>query len=259
VPHLEFDSDRIRIKLMAHDELAQALEQLADMGHLASGVGHHVINAFSAIVSNAEILRLGPQMSGTVDPMAIADMIIKTALDASTVARRLIDMSRAATAIGSGSIRLDELAGAVIAAERAGHRPRVEWITHLEAVPPIIGSEVQLRAMMGHLLANAYEAMPPGGGTVTVSTALDPRGWIVLEVRDSGPGMPPPTLERAVEPFFTTKPGHLGIGLSIANGIWRRHHGTLALRSQPGEGTTVRLCVDPNAQPHGPPGAPKPG
>jgi signal transduction histidine kinase len=68
----------------------------------------------------------------------------------------------------------------------------------------------------------------------------------VLEVRDTGHGIPHATVERAVEPFFTTKAGHFGVGLSIANGIWRRHRGTLALRSQAGEGTTVRLCVEPD-------------
>jgi signal transduction histidine kinase len=96
------------------------------------------------------------------------------------------------------------------------------------------------------LLANAYEAMPKGQGTVAVSTSTDARGWNVLEVRDSGKGMDGATLERSVEPFFSTKPGHAGIGLSIANGIWRRHRGTLAIQSQPGEGTRIRLCVEPS-------------
>ena len=53
------------------------------------------------------------------------------------------------------------------------------------------------------------------------------------------------TRERALEPFFSTKPGHLGIGLSIANAIWRRHHGTFAIQSQPGAGAQIRLAVDP--------------
>ena len=59
--------------------------------------------------------------------------------------------------------------------------------------------------------------------------------------------MPPATAERAIEPFFTTKHGHLGVGLSIANGIWRRHRGTLAVFSRAGEGTKIRLCVDPSS------------
>jgi two-component system, NtrC family, sensor kinase len=53
-------------------------------------------------------------------------------------------------------------------------------------------------------------------------------------------------LVRATEPFFSTKPGHPGIGLSIANGIWRRHRGTLSIRSRPDEGTLIRLCVEPS-------------
>ena len=48
--------------------------------------------------------------------------------------------------------------------------------------------------------------------------------------------------ERALEPFFSTKPGHLGIGLCLANSIWRRHGGTLSIRSSPGRGTVVQLA-----------------
>ena len=101
--------------------------------------------------------------------------------------------------------------------------------------------------MLSHLLRNAFEALSPTGGTIHVSTALDHRGWIALEIQDHGEGMDVRTLEQAVEPFFSTKPGHLGVGLSIAHGIWRRHRGTLSIQSQPSQGTTVRLCVEPLA------------
>ena len=101
--------------------------------------------------------------------------------------------------------------------------------------------------MLGHLIDNAYEAMPGRKGTIALAPSTDARGWVVLELRDTGRGMDDETLVRAVEPFFSTKPGHLGVGLSIANGIWRRHRGTLSIRSQPGEGTAVRLCVEPIA------------
>jgi signal transduction histidine kinase len=98
--------------------------------------------------------------------------------------------------------------------------------------------------MLDQLTTNSVEA--GGDGTeINLATSVDSRGWVVLEVRDTGRGMPPEVLERAVEPFFSTKAGHLGVGLSIANGIWRRHKGTLAVRSRPGEGTTVRLCIEP--------------
>ena len=93
--------------------------------------------------------------------------------------------------------------------------------------------------------ANAYDAMPGRQGSISLSTATDTRGWVVLELRDGGMGMDEATLIRATEPFFSTRPGHLGVGLSIANGIWRRHRGTLSIRSQPSEGTLLRLCVEP--------------
>ena len=228
-------------------------EQLTNLGHLSSGVGHHVINAFSAIVSNAELLRLKNAPPGLADPVALAETIIHTALEASTVARRLIDYTRAVTSIDPArgaltpaTLSLETLVGEYIQEEAAsGRHPGIQWVTDLAPVPPIRGHAGQLRGMLGHLLQNAYEAMPEEKGQISISTATDNRGWVVLEIRDTGHGMPASVHERAVEPFFSTKPGHLGVGLSIANGAWRRHRGTLSLRTQPGEGTMVRLCVEP--------------
>jgi two-component system, NtrC family, sensor kinase len=237
---------------MAEDMKPEAVERLNNLGHLSSAVGHHVINAFSAIVSNVELLRLGPPFPAVIDPAALADSIIHTALDAATVARRLIDYARPVTSIepehaipGTCAVELDRLVGQVVADERQDGPPDVVWETDLAPIPPIRGHATQLRAMLGHLIANAYEAMPERNGTIRLTTGTDTRGWVVLELRDSGRGMEGEILQRAVEPFFSTKSGHLGIGLSIANGIWRRHRGTLSILSRSGEGTALRLCVEP--------------
>jgi len=177
---------------------------------------------------------------------------IPTALDASTVARRLIDYTRPVTSIdpelGSAepsSLALDRLVEEVVADRRANGPQGIEWVTELNTIPPIRAHAAHLRAMLGHLINNSIEAMPKQAGTIWVGTSTDSRGWVVVDLRDSGQGMEGETMVRAVEPFFSSKPGHLGVGLSIANGIWRRHRGTLSLRSQPGEGTAVRLCVEP--------------
>jgi signal transduction histidine kinase len=231
---------------MAQDSHPEAPDALTDLGHLASAVGHHVINAFSAIVSNAEILRLLAESDTPIDPIAVADQIIRSAVEASGVARRLIDFTRPVTAVGDTPVSLDRLAAEVLDDRRPTARQGVFY--HVEAGPvrPIKGDATRLREMVGLLLDNATEAMPREGGSVTVRTQMDERGWVVLEIDDNGAGMTANVQERAVEPFFTTKAGHLGVGLSIANGIWRRHRGTLAVRSRLGEGTRVRLCVDPN-------------
>jgi signal transduction histidine kinase len=240
---------------MADNDMDATLERLNNLGHLSAGVGHHVINAFSAIVSNAELLRLKPPLPSVADPVKLADMIVRTALEASTVARRLIDFTRPVTSIDPNqaafepsTISLDRLVQEVVAEEQASGPPEVRWHTELTPIPPIRGHALQLRAMIRHLISNSYDAMPGRKGTIALSTATDARGWVVLELRDSGQGMDEATLIRATEPFFSTRSGHLGIGLSIANGIWRRHRGTLSIRSQPDEGTQVRLCVEPSRE-----------
>ncbi len=230
---------------MAHDIAADTGERLLDLGHLSGGIGHHVINAFSAVVSNAEILRLTAGTPAAVDPVQVADTIIRTAVDAAAVARRLIDFTRPVTAIGEATVSLEQVVEGVIAEGRARELPGVSWEAQAMTVPRIKGDAEQLRSMLGHLILNSLEAMPESGGSITISTALDDRGWVCLEVRDTASGMSAESQSRAVEPFYTTKPGRFGVGLSIANGIWRRHRGTLAVRSTPGEGTLVRLCVDP--------------
>jgi signal transduction histidine kinase len=172
-------------------------------------------------------------------------MVIETAMEASTVARRLIDYTRPITAIGEERVQLDQLVGDYVEGRKAAE-PEVTWSTRLDTVPPILGRAEHLRSMLDLLVANSLEAMAGAvDRLISFATSVDSRGWVMLEIRDSGRGMEPEDLEQAVEPFFSTKGGHLGVGLSIANGIWRRHRGTLSLRSRPGEGTVVRLCVEP--------------
>jgi two-component system NtrC family sensor kinase len=230
---------------MAHETGNEPSEDLTDLGHLASAVGHHVINAFSAVVSNAEILRLLAETDTPVDPITVADQIIRSAVEAAGVARRLIDFTRPVTAVGDTLVALDPLIAEVVEARRAGAPSGVEFETELAPLPAIKGHSQRLREMLGLLLDNAQEALPPDGGRITIRTRVDERGWVVLDVEDNGAGMTAAVQERAVEPFFTTKSGRLGVGLPIANGIWRRHRGTLAVRSRLGEGTRVRLCVEP--------------
>jgi signal transduction histidine kinase len=238
---------------MAGHDPTDSLERLVNLGHLSSAVGHNVINAFSAIVSHAELLRIDPSLPSPTDPAALAETIIRSALEASTVARRLIDYTRPITSIEPASaageprtIALDQLVTEVVAAEQTQHRKGITWELDLSPTTSFRGDPTQIRSMLSLLLRNAYEAIPLDGGSVRISTSLDRRGWNVLEIVDSGSGKDAQTLERAVEPFFSTKPGHLGIGLSIANGVWRRHKGTLSIQSESSKGTSVRLCVEPS-------------
>jgi signal transduction histidine kinase len=233
-------------------------ERLKELGHLSAAVGHQVINAFSAVVSNAELIR-----SHAKDPScdvkelaALGAAIIENALSASHVPRRLIDWTRRVTSPGFDQagdapalIDLNQLVLETVDAQRGVAESQVEWVLNLNPIPMIRGSGPQLRSLLGHLVDNAREAMPRDTGTVTFTTGVDPRNWVVLEIRDSGCGMSPEVLRRATEPFFTSKPGKSGTGLTIAHGIWRRHRGALSIESHPGKGTIIRLAVEAPAPP----------
>ena len=228
-------------------------ERLKELGHLSAAVGHHVINAFSAVVSNAELIRSHAKSPNCdlAELAALGSAIIENALGASHVPRRLIDWTRRFTSPGFDQtadpvvlLDLNELIRQTAELHQGRDGTGLDWVLNLNPIPMIRGSESQIRSLLGYLIQNAREAMPKGQGTMTVTTRVDPRNWVILEIRDSGSGMTPEVLKRATEPFFTTKPGRSGVGLTAAHGIWRRHRGALSIESQPGEGTMIRLAVE---------------
>jgi signal transduction histidine kinase len=228
-------------------------ERLKELGHLSAAVGHHVINAFSAVVSNAELIRSHAKAPNCDlnELAALAAAIIENALGASHVPRRLIDFTRRFTSPGFDQkadpivlIDLNQLIRETVDLHERSGDSAVEWVLNLNPIPMIRGSASQIRSLLGYLIQNAREAMPKGRGRISFTTHGDDRNWVFLEVRDSGIGMVPEVLKRATEPFFTTKSGRSGIGLTVAHGIWRRHRGALSIESQPGEGTVIRLGVE---------------
>lgn len=112
-------------------------------------------------------------------------------------------------------------------------------------VPPVCADRQQLQQLFLNLFINAKDAMPQGGGlTVRVETSLALK-QIIIEVADTGVGIPHEILPRVLEPFFTTKPEGkgAGLGLAICRRIVQEHHGTLNITSEVGTGTTVRVML----------------
>jgi signal transduction histidine kinase len=244
---------RIAMTDETHEDV---LRQLITLGHLSAAVGHHVINAFSAIVSNAELVRLrfeDPDCD-RAELAAFTETIVQTSLNASTVARRLIDFTRRFTVISGGptgtqaeSIDLTELVKDVVASERQEASPNVQWVFQLPPVPRIQGNRGQLRLMLHLLIRNALESLEDSDpASIRFATSEDDRGWVILEIEDSGSGMAREDAEQALNPFFSTKPERLGLGLTIAHSIWRRHRGTLSIAGASPRGTKVRLVIEPD-------------
>ena len=228
-------------RLSSPDAPSSAPPQQA-FGHIASAVMHSVINHISAIVSQAEMLKA--RRPGGEEMIDRADAIIRSALVGSAMARRLSEYSRTLSNSDLVDVDLDALIAERVRARRASAPPGVELKADLVARCVFPGDSARLELMLDCLIDNAFEALADGrrrGGLVVVSTRIDSRGWLELDVRDDGPGMTPDVLEYALEPFFSTKDDHAGIGLPLARSLWRRHRGAFSIDAPEGKGTRVRL------------------
>jgi signal transduction histidine kinase len=136
-------------------------------------------------------------------------------------------------------------------------RYRASVVTDFAPVPWVMASEPRLAQVFLNLLVNAAQAFPadgrPGTCDIRLSTAVDARGRVLVEVKDNGPGIEPSVLPRIFEPFFTTKPVGVGtgLGLSVCRNIVVSYGGEITAESQLGKGSTFLVALPPAA--NGPP------
>jgi CheY-like chemotaxis protein len=129
-------------------------------------------------------------------------------------------------------------------------RHRARLVRHFEPVPEVLGNEAQLGQVFLNLLVNAVQALegrPAPECEIAVRTGTDDTGRAVVEISDTGSGIPAEHLPRIFDPFFTTKPVGLGtgIGLSICHGTVKAMHGELQVESTVGKGSLFRVVLPP--------------
>lgn len=244
----------------AYDDLRQSQqivlqqERLRALGEMASGIAHDINNAISPVSLYAESLlerETGISERGRGYLVTIARAIDDVA---ATVARlREFYRQREPQAYAS-AVSLNALVEQVAELTRARwrdmplrHGAVVELRSELAPdLPPVLGSETEIREALVNLVLNAVDAMPDGGTLGLRTHAAD--GRVSVAVYDSGNGMDETTRRRCMEPFFTTKGERgTGLGLAIVYGVAQRHGAGVDIESAPGRGTTVRL-VFPAAQ-----------
>lgn len=138
---------------------------------------------------------------------------------------------------------VDELLGQVIELQRY-QRGLLAVDIQLElsgGLPAVRGLEAQLKHLLLGLVSNAKLALEGRAGPILVLSAAAEGPQVRITVEDNGSGMEATSLARAVEPFYTTHPGRLGIGLTVAECLARRHGGSLTLESVPARGTRAVL------------------
>lgn len=218
-------------------------DRLATIGKLAAGVAHELNEPLTGILGFAELLKDVPGLP----PQAAGDVarIEASALHARDVVRKLLLFARQITP-RAGQVKVNRLVQDVIAFFAARlHEHAIAVETELADVPDIPGDESQIRQILINLVANAIHAMTEGG---RLSIATDCRGGeALIEVRDTGPGIPEEIREKIFLPFFTTKDVDqgTGLGLAVAHGIVKSHRGRISVGGRPGEGAefTVALPV----------------
>jgi PAS domain S-box-containing protein len=236
------EEDRRQLEARLHQ--AQKLESL---GSLAGGVAHDMNNVLGAILSLASSRGAGLEPS---DPMASALETIATAcVRGRGVVQSLLYFARKDLE-ETRPLNLNELVRDMVQLLGYTTLKRISLEMDLqEPLAPVQGDGGALSHALMNLAVNALDAMP-GHGTLRLRTRNLPGRKVRLEVQDSGEGMTPEVLAKAIEPFYTTKPKGKGTGLGLAMvfGTMKAHGGDLEISSRPGQGTEVLLtfpALDP--------------
>lgn len=216
-------------------------EKLAVIGQLAGGVGHELRNPLGAIKSVAYYVRskinkadLAYQEPKILEFLDIMDDEINTA---DKIIGDLLGFSR----VGKPSVSPVNIDTVINKALAHSTIPKnVILRRNLDSHLPEIKIDVeQINQVMVNVITNAVQAMPDGG-ELNISTAPGVNA-LVIEVSDSGCGIPPNNLDRIFDPLFTTKAKGIGLGLAVCRSIIERHQGRIDVESQERKGTTFSI------------------
>jgi len=229
------------------------LMRVATLGGLSGGIAHELGQPLASILANAQAAEtiLSKEHRDLTEVLEILREIIEEDQRAGQVIRRLRQLLHRGEH-QKAPIDLNYLIASTLQLLRSELTTQnVKVDTELQTdLPSIPGDSVELQQVLINLIMNAIEAMasiPPPERTLSIITEENQEGNVAVSIRDRGPGMSPDKLER-IEPFFTTKVGGLGLGLSICSTIVTSHHGKLGLRNASAGGIVATVSLPKGAQ-----------
>ncbi len=233
--------DALREKEAVEARLRQA-QRLSALGTLAAGVAHDVrnpLNAIKLLSSHAIDLVDGGADAPAVKPL----QTIRTEVARlEEIVSGFLSLARESE-IHPEPTNLDTLLqDCVRLFQREAEQRGIRLISEYRAgSAPLLLDPKQLNRAVLNVLLNALEACP-AGGRVRVFSRLTDRAC-EIEIRDDGPGLPREVLDRVFDPYYTTKPGGTGLGLSVTRGIIEEHGGNIEIASTPGQGCQVLVSL----------------
>ncbi len=218
------------------------LERHRAIHDLSAGLAQHLNNLMVVAHGSAELL--AQALADNAPLRAAAARGLQATELAATLTRRL--MAYAGISLQTMEpVPVDDELRALVAARDATEQARLQLTLQADA-GKVRMERAGLRECIDALLDNAFAAVADAdGGGVRVCTGLETdaesQPWLFIEVADDGCGMDADTAQRACEPFFSTRDGSTGLGLSLADGFARLCGGTLAIHTAPGTGTRIQL------------------
>jgi signal transduction histidine kinase len=226
-------------------------ERLASIGRLAAGVAHEINTPLSSVIANLALLAEElPKIERAGASVRECDLMLRDARSAAERVRIIVRDLRTFSRGDEerlGPVELRPIIEATINMAFNEIRHRARLVKDYGETSRVQANETRLGQVVLNLLLNAAQAIPSGSEAdheIRIVTR-DREDQVMLEVRDSGVGIPPEALERVFEPFFTTKPIGVGtgLGLSICHSIVTGFGGKIEVDSTPGKGTSVRVLL----------------
>jgi len=227
--------------LEAQKKLYQA-DKLATVGALAAGLAHEIKNPIAAIKGFSQVI--GRAVAEN-DAEAIKDFkdVVPRQLDRiNEIVEKLLTLSKPPKLEKKKidiNILLDEIVRLV---EKQALKQRVEIVRSFEDLPQTLADPEQLTQAFLNLILNAIQSMPDGG-QIEIRTRFMGTDRIIVEFIDNGAGIPKEKLAKIFDPFYTTKTGGSGLGLSVTQKIIIDHHGKIEVESGEGKGTAFRVVL----------------
>jgi PAS domain S-box-containing protein len=237
-------SDRIKA-----EENEVNIKRLEAVGQLAGSVAHDFNNLFTGVTGNLALARA--KLAGNDQVIRYLDEIERATTRAASIAQGMLAFSS-----GGEPIRRPSDIGALIKGTIGQRTSRSSVIYDLDIPPDLWLVDVdpgQIGSTMESVIENACYSMPQGGRIeITFRNFIAAGGerldlgagrYVIVSIRDHGMGMPSEVVSRVFDPYFTTRPGALGLGLTMAFATAGRNGGTIGIESIVGEGTTLHIYL----------------
>jgi len=239
-----------REKEMMNEQVIEA-GKLASLGELAAGIAHEINNPVAIMVEEAgwieDLLQEEEFKEGeNLDEFQRALRQIRTqGSRCKDITHKLLSFARR-TDPAKHDVSVNELVTEVVSLseQRARYANVAMSVNLTDDLPPVSVSPSELQQVLLNLINNALDAMDPAGGKLEI-TSRPEDGYIVIDVADTGPGIPQANLQRIFDPFYTTKPvgKGTGLGLSICYGIIKKMNGEISVNSAAGIGATFHVKI----------------